>query len=180
MRGKFRTRSKTLPYVHAGHGSPEDLGMLSKQQRPGLHPVYDKCPEENRRCHGSGNPEGEQGDESGACGRVVGRFRTGHPVNGSPAEILGMPGEFLLDGIREEGRHDGPAARKQVPSRNPRKVPLAMGMADCRQSLLLGRRFVIFVLTMCLSSPSFSTLRRTSEIPKSPIITGTRSRPPSN
>ena len=65
----------------------------------------------------------------------------------------------------------------RMPKKNPSIDPRKIGMVERRQSSRLGRSpFAGVAKISCFSAPR-SKLRRTSEIPKSPMMTGTRPRP---
>jgi hypothetical protein len=65
----------------------------------------------------------------------------------------------------------------RTPKKNPSTDPLKIGRAERRQSSRVGKSPLAGVAKIsCFSLPR-SKLRRTSEIPKSPMITGTRPRP---
>ena len=78
--------------------------MLPEDQGAGLNALHDQGTQQQSGGGVAGDAQGQQGDDGAAHGGVVGRFRGHHAVDDAGAELLGVLGLVLGDGI---GQHVG-------------------------------------------------------------------------
>ena len=92
---------------HRGDEAPEQVGLGFHHAGAGLDALDDQRADHQRHDGVGGDAQGEQGDEAGLGGGVVGGFRAGNTFDGAEAELVPALRHLAFHHIAAEGSERG-------------------------------------------------------------------------
>ena len=136
--GRFKTRSMTFP-VYMLVITPQKIsGCSFTKSGPGCTPWVRKAPMSTAMTTLGGMPRVSRGTMTPCRGRIIRRFRRGHPLDDPGPELFRMFGKALFQTIRNKGGNDGPDPR-QNPEEEAQKTSPGNGHGGILPILLIGK-----------------------------------------